>query len=246
MHIILGHENADFDAVAALLGARKLYPDAVPVLPEKQNRNVEAFLALYLSGLPFVRRADVDMNTVDQITLVDTQRVPQIRGLAADVPTLVIDHHPVKSEAEAHVTLTGEVIGSTTTLLVEQMQQQAIPLTSLEATLLALGIYEDTGSLTYGGTTPRDVRAAAWLIEQHAALDTVRKFLEPPLNDEQQARFEALLTRADVLLLDVVWQIGDGNRYTATWQAPAGTPGGSYRFVITARRYRLTSSSFTR
>src|SRR5690606_31262908 len=90
-----------------------------------------------------------------------------------------------------------EVIGATTTLLVEQIQAQEIRLEPLEATLMALGIYEDTGALTYGGTTPRDVRAAAWLLEQHAALDTVRRFLEPPLTDEQQALFETLIATSD-------------------------------------------------
>jgi hypothetical protein len=50
----------------------------------------------------------------------------------------------------------------------------------------------------------------------------------------------------DDLWIDVVWQIGDGNRYTATWNVPAGTPGGTYRFVITARRYKLESAPFRR
>ncbi len=193
MHIILGHENADFDAVAAVLAARKLNPDALAVLPERQNRNVATFLALYVNGLPFVRRADVDMAAVDRITLVDTQRLPAIKNLPQDAPVLVIDHHPVKDTPEPRYTLTGEVMGATTTLLVEQMQARNVSIQPLEATLMALGIYEDTGSLTYGGTTPRDVRAAAWLIEQQAALDTVRRFLEPPLNDVQQALFETLI-----------------------------------------------------
>ena len=48
----------------------------------------------------------------------------------------------------------------------------------------------------------------------------------------------------DDLWLDVVWQIADENRYTATWNVPAGTPAGEYRFVITARRYRLESQPF--
>jgi hypothetical protein len=50
----------------------------------------------------------------------------------------------------------------------------------------------------------------------------------------------------DDLWLDIVWQLGDTNRYTATWNVPAGTPGGTYRFVITARRYKLESAPFTR
>ena len=202
VRIILTHENADFDALAALLAAHKLDPEAIPVQPEQLNRNVAAFLALYVSGLPFARRADIDFENVEAITLVDTQRLPQIKGLPQHVPVYVIDHHPVKSKPDPRYTLTGEVIGSTTTLLVEQMQARGIQVSSLEATLLALGIYEDTGSLTYGGTTARDLRAAAWTVEHHAVLDTVRRFLEPPLNEEQQRLFEALLTQSETRVID--------------------------------------------
>ena len=47
MDAILTHENADFDALAALLGAKKIYPEAVAVLPRRLNRNVRDFCALY-------------------------------------------------------------------------------------------------------------------------------------------------------------------------------------------------------
>jgi tRNA nucleotidyltransferase (CCA-adding enzyme) len=76
MHIILCHENADFDAVAAMLAAHKLSPSALPVLPDRLNANVARFLALYRAGLPFVARQDVQPDAIRQITLVDTQRVP--------------------------------------------------------------------------------------------------------------------------------------------------------------------------
>jgi tRNA nucleotidyltransferase (CCA-adding enzyme) len=46
MKVILTHENTDFDALASLLGASKLFPDAIPVLPRRINRNGEGFLAL--------------------------------------------------------------------------------------------------------------------------------------------------------------------------------------------------------
>ncbi len=54
MHIILTHEQADFDAIASLLGAHLLLETAIPVLPRRMNRNVRAFLALYGAELPFV------------------------------------------------------------------------------------------------------------------------------------------------------------------------------------------------
>jgi tRNA nucleotidyltransferase (CCA-adding enzyme) len=51
---------------------------------------------------------------------------------------------------------------------------------SNEATLLLMGIYEDTGSLTYATTRPRDVQAAAWLLEQGGDLAAVRRFATRP------------------------------------------------------------------
>ncbi len=198
MHIILCHENADFDAVAALLGAHKLYPDAIPMLPERLNANVARFLALYRSGLPFVARDEQQQRRrIEKVTLVDTNRVPAIKGIKPNTPIHIIDHHPLTRELEPNETFEGEVIGSTTTLLIERMQAEGIDISSLEATLLALGIYEDTGSLVYRQTTARDIMAAAWLVEHGAVLDNVRRFLEPPLTDEQQELLETLVTTAE-------------------------------------------------
>jgi hypothetical protein len=51
MEVILTHENTDFDALASLLGAAKLYPQAKPVVPRRPNRNLRDFLTLYWDEL---------------------------------------------------------------------------------------------------------------------------------------------------------------------------------------------------
>lgn len=201
MEIICTHNNADFDAVAAMLAAQRLYPQAVPVLPERLNRNVSEFITLYQNGLPFVRwddlRAEVDSLTISRLILVDTQRMPAIDELSDAVPVLIIDHHPLEREPAPNVTFSGEIVGAATTLLVEQIRARHIEIDSLEATLLMLGIYSDTGSLTYGTTTPRDLQAAAWLLEQRAVIDTVQRYLVPALTENQRRLFDRLLTAAD-------------------------------------------------
>jgi len=197
VEIILTHENADFDAVASLLAAHKLTPAAVPVLPSRLNNNVAEFVTLYQNGLPFVHQENFRAKSLRHITLVDTQRLPSLRGIRRKTPLRIIDHHPLSRDLQPQETFTGEAVGATTTLLVEEIRAQGISLTSLEATLLALGIYEDTGSLVYSTTSPRDLYAGAWLLEQNVALETIRHFLAHPLNDEQQRLFEALLTSAE-------------------------------------------------
>ncbi|HEX2618744.1 MAG TPA: DHHA1 domain-containing protein, partial [Phototrophicaceae bacterium] len=201
MNIILTHPHADFDALASLLAAHKLYPDATPILSRKQNRNVREFLALYQNGLPFISKDSLADLAVDRVLLVDTQRLPDFKGLGREAAISIIDHHPRQSDTPINDQIMIEETGANTTLLVERMQAAHLTLNSLEATLLALGIYEDTGSLTYGTTTPRDVRATAWVLEQHADLDTVRRFLTPPLTPDQQALYERLLQTADTRLI---------------------------------------------
>lgn len=185
MLLILTHENSDFDAVASQLAAHKLNPEGIPLLARRVNRNVKQFLALYWDSLPFMRTEDWHRQHVDQVVLVDTQSVPGVRGLREETPVRVIDHHEpdgVDPDWDRHV----EQLGATTTLLVEMLQSAGLSLAPIEATMLLLGVYEDTGSLTYGTTTPRDARAAAWLLEQGADLSVVRRFLEIPLSDQQQ------------------------------------------------------------
>ena len=161
MEVITTHENADFDALASMLGASKLYPQAVPVLPRRLNRNLRDFLTLYWDELPFIRPEDFPRQRIDKVILVDTQGVPPLRGLRPDAQITIIDHHPLDRELEKGMTYRGGDTGSTTTLLVQEITEARLPLSRVEATLLLLGIYEDTGSLTYPSTTPADVRCAA-------------------------------------------------------------------------------------
>ncbi len=193
MQVILSHENADFDAVASLLGAHKLFPEALPVLPRRVNRNCRAFLSLYSSELPFVEADEIPRRRIQRAILVDTQALISLRGMGREIQVHVIDHHELAPELRPGWTFSVEPLGAATTMLVEEICRQPLALTRIEATLLLLGIYEDTGSLSYPSTTPRDVRAAAWLMEQGGDLDVVNDFLHHPLTTGQRELYEQLL-----------------------------------------------------
>lgn len=190
MDIILSHENADFDAVGSMLAAHKLYPQAIPVLPERLNRNVAGFLALFASVLPFVEREDLPDERLNNVILTDTHQLPPFKGITKRVKVTIIDHHPLKKPLSPKVHYEGEIIGAASTLLAERLQATQMRLSSLEATLITLGIYEDTGSFQFSNTTPRDLQAAAYLLEQGADLDIISRFLDLPLNPAQQALYE--------------------------------------------------------
>jgi tRNA nucleotidyltransferase (CCA-adding enzyme) len=198
MRLILTHEQADFDAVGAALAARLLDPDALAVLPRRLNRNVQAYLTLYGDGLSFLDPRDLPRRRIERVTLVDTQALPSLRGLTPGAEVQVIDHHPAAEGAPPEWRRRVEEVGATTTLLVEALQDSGVePPSLLEATLLLLGIYEDTGSLSYGSTTPRDLRAAAWLVECGASLSLAADFLNNPLSPDQRKLYDRLLEGAE-------------------------------------------------
>lgn len=197
MQLILTHENADFDAVAALVAAHRLLPAGLPVLPNKVNRNVRNFLTLYWEELPLIRQEDLPREQVEHLLLVDTQHHATMRGVGQDTTVRVIDHHPLQDDLNRRWEVRVDEVGATTTLLCEALQEVQSVLSRSEATLLLLGIYEDTGSLLYGTTTPRDARAAAWLMEQGASLDVVHEFLHYPLTEGQRQLYERLVENTE-------------------------------------------------
>jgi len=197
MHIIMTHEQADFDALGASLAASLLLEGAQAVLPRRMNRNVRAFLALYGSELPFVDSRELPPGKIERVTLVDTQSLVTIKGISQKTQVHIIDHHQRREDLPPDWVLDGERLGSCTTLLVEGLQDQNGSLSIIQATLLLLGIYEDTGSLTYASTTARDVRAAAYLLENGASLRIASEYLNPPLSDEQRSLYDQLLAAAE-------------------------------------------------
>jgi tRNA nucleotidyltransferase (CCA-adding enzyme) len=200
LQLILTHENTDFDGLASQLAASRLYPEAVPVVPRKPNRNLRDFLVLYWDELPFVRYPDLPRRRqVERIILVDTQTLVTPKGMTDATQVQIIDHHPLDRALPLHWSYTGGGCGATTTLLVERIIEAGLSLTPVESTLLALGIYEDTGSLTYSATTARDLRCATWLVEHHANLRVVSDHLHQPFTGQQLALYNELSSTAEAL-----------------------------------------------
>ncbi len=199
MRLILTHEQADFDALASLYAATLLYEPAYAVLPRHLNRNVRAFVTLYGNEFGFLDARDLPSAPVEEVVLVDTQSLVTVRGMGAKTRVRVIDHHPRRPSLNPQWETYIDEVGATTTLLVESLQEHNGNLMPLQATLLLLGIYEDTGSLTYSRTTARDARAVAYLLEQGASLKIASDFLNPPLSEAQRKLYDALIQQAETL-----------------------------------------------
>src|SRR5574340_772428 len=201
MQVILTHEQADFDAIGALLAARILNENAYAVLPRRVNRNVRAFLNLYGAELPFIEARDLPTGVIESITLVDTQSLITLKGHTKKTRVHVVDHHQLRDDLPADWTIVNDRLGACTTILAEDIRDHNGPLSMLQATTLLLGLYEDTGSLTYISTTARDARIAAYLLDQGASLRIASDFLNPPLSEEQREIYNKLLQSAETIVI---------------------------------------------
>ncbi len=192
MDLILCHTTADFDALGAAIGLTRLKPGAKVVLSGGAHPTVREFLALHRDEYALIERRAVNTQEIQCLIVVDTQKRDRLGKTAdwLDLPTLhsleVYDHH-LDSQTDIPATITHlEPVGATTTLIVEQLQQGAINLTTAEATVMALGIHVDTGSLTFDQTTPRDAAALAWLMAQGANVRQISAYVTPSLSPELQ------------------------------------------------------------
>ncbi len=199
MEIITTHLEADFDGLASMVAASKLYPDAKLVLPGGAQSRERAYLANH--PVPLTPVTDLTLADITRLILVDTDHQDRLGQLEKAIKNQSVsihiwDHHPLEPSnplaARAEL-LKLEPVGATITLLCEELQARSLPWTPEEATLFAIALYEETGHFTYLHTTPRDLQVAGRLIETGADLTTVTDVIQRKWTEPQVALFNALL-----------------------------------------------------
>lgn len=199
MDVITTHINADFDCIGAMAAAARLYPGALISFPGSQEKGVRDFVARNPGYLPPITRPkDIDPAAVTRLIIVDCQQASRIGCFDAligrpGVEVHIYDHHPV---TETSIHPDGGLIrlcGSTSSLLSGLLRQRDIVLSPEEATLIMLGIYEDTGRLLFSTTTQEDYQAAAWLLGQGARLNVVAEAVSQELTSQQVELLNTLL-----------------------------------------------------
>ncbi|MDQ7784254.1 MAG: CBS domain-containing protein [Desulfomonilaceae bacterium] len=207
MEIITTHLNADFDAFASMVAAKKLYPDAVVAFPGAQEKNLRDFFiesTLYI--LSIERAKDIDLDEVTRLILVDTRQKSRIGRFSAlvdakDVEIHIYDHHPdSEDDVKGHMEIV-EDVGAAVTLLIEEIRKRGVELNAEEATVLALGIYEDTGSFAFSSTTPRDFNAAGWLLSRGANLNIISNMMTSDVSTDQIELLHRLIEGSELVNL---------------------------------------------
>jgi tRNA nucleotidyltransferase (CCA-adding enzyme) len=199
VQVIVTHANTDFDAFAAMLAARRLYPGAVIALSGSLNRNVRDFYRLHAEELEIVEAGRIDLDRIERLIVVETSHPQRLGDFAevarsTDVEVVLFDHH---SGEELDWVRPENAVrsddGALTTTMVAILAEREVEVSPLEATAFALGIHEDTGSLGYAGTTIRDAEALAWCMRHGASQEMVATYLHTPLAERERALLDALV-----------------------------------------------------
>ena len=205
MEVITTHINADFDCLGSMIAAKRLYPDAVMVFPGGQERSLrEFFLKSVQYAFGFKRVRDLDLKDITRLILVDVRQSSRIGPFAAvakrpGVDIHIYDHHVTKSGSLKGSVEYVEAVGSTVTVFSHLLMEKQIELTDDEATMMMLGLYEDTGSLTFHTTTVKDYQAAAYLLSNGANLNVVADLINQELTPDQVRLLNDLIASKTVL-----------------------------------------------
>ncbi|MGE4518854.1 MAG: CBS domain-containing protein [Desulfobacteraceae bacterium] len=189
--LIATHINADLDGVASMLAAQKLYPDAKIVFHHEGEGILRRFFIQSLSYLfNMISLKELDNYKIKKLVIVDTRqkaRLGEIAGIAEreGISIDIYDHHErTDSDIRADFELY-EKTGATATILTQLLIEKNIEITPEEATILSLGIYEDTNSFTFSSTTGKDLKIAGYLRDRGADTEVISNILSKEISPEQ-------------------------------------------------------------
>jgi len=174
------------------------------VLSGAVNRNVREFRTLFADEFAVTDAGALDLERIERLILVETFHANRLAELGPllerpGIEVVVFDHHRPEGALPPFVAETNFIVsddGSLVTLMLRIIADREIEVTPLEATVFALGIHEDTGSLTFPTTTVRDVEALAFCMRRGANQQVVEHFLHNPLSPEQRDLLMRVLEKA--------------------------------------------------
>jgi len=189
--LIATHTNADLDGVASMLAAQKLYPDSKIVFHHEGKGVLKRFFIQSLAHLfNIISLKELDNYKIKKLVIVDTRqrgRLGEIAKLAdkKEISIDIYDHHErtdsdIKADFELY-----EKTGATATILTQLLLEKNIEITPEEATILSLGIYEDTNSFKFNSTTGKDLKIAGFLRDKGADTEFISNIISKEISPEQ-------------------------------------------------------------
>lgn len=224
MVVITTHTNADFDSLASMAAALLLYPGAKLVFPGACEALLRRYLEEHSAEFPeILPLRSLDLSLVERLICVDVSDRGRLGDLASlldrDPPVLVevYDHHAEQGDISPSGGREPEA-GACATVMVQELRKRGIEPEAGRATLFILGIYEDTGFLSFPTTRPADFEAVRQCLLWGADLTQVSRVLHRRLSETQVRILTKLMERMETLT------VGGVNICLTTYSSPEYVP----------------------
>ena len=198
LEVIISHQSTDFDSLAAMVAAKKIYKDALLVFTGSIERNVRKFISMYGDLIEITPFKKIKIEEITKLIIVDTRIKRRIGPFAnviskRDLEIHIYDHHPSTTDDIKGDINVIEEVGAATTIMLKKIRKMNLEISPIEATLFALGIYEDTGSLTFSTTTIDDINSISSLFGKGIKLKVLANFINIGLSMAQKKLLNKLL-----------------------------------------------------
>ena len=206
---MITHPKADFDAFASSYGAMLIHKADFILIDSPPEGNVNAFIEKHHINVKLKRFNEINLNSIEdmeELIITDCKYENRLGPIKDIIPlakrVIIYDHHPesgwdIKAD-EYHI----EKLGATTTILVKVLIDRNIQIRPEEASLFLLGIYEDTGFLSFISTTSEDLKMCAMLIELGGKINLVNQYIKKELSKDQIHILNELLMNMSFYKID--------------------------------------------
>lgn len=214
MKIVLTHHNPDFDALSSAVAAALLYRCDQVILSSNTEGNVSEYLDRVDLGIEISRMnkkelEDMPEEKIELAVVTDCKLKNRLgylnKILSRADKVIVFDHHQSKESDIGADEMYFFPYGATTTILVNRIREENIPIDPEQATLLLMGIYEDTGFLSFNTTKSEDLRACAYLLDAGADLSGVPYYIKRDMSKEQVFLLNELLMNMTLIIAEGVY-----------------------------------------
>ncbi len=219
MELIISHTNCDFDSFASMVAASLLHPQAKICIVGSPENNLKRFLLENNTRLDLIKEKSVSPEQITKLIIVDNRdpkRMGKIGSYLMDTvnnpdkinkqktpikpPTIICyDHHPDSDNDIFHDYSHTQPTGACTTIMLDFLNRAGIQINTFQASLFALGIYEDTGNFLHINTTYKDFAAASHLFNIGASLEFVKRYLAKEFTSIQFAIINTMLANCDTI-----------------------------------------------
>jgi len=198
--------------------------------PGTQNSRLQELVTEVADHNPhlLLNLSKIDLGGIEKLVVVDTHSISRVtldpsllsRYHSKALEVFIYDHHPDSdADFETQVPENHIVIetGSASAIIALQIKAKGIPISPFEATIMAMGIHEDTGSFLFSSTSQQDFDAASFLLSQGMDVVSVSNYMHgdnlrgarnSPLSEEANNVYHQFLQSLKM------FTIGDCELYT--------------------------------